>query len=295
VDLVRVRVTLSTTAAVALVSGCSLLTNLSGLAGAEGDAGGSTDAQVVADAGAVDGESGDASSEADTGARCPGTGGPAGVPVGSFCIDATEVTNAQYLTYLIARKGETDGQPPQCAWNAGTGALQPMDPWPVPAGSEQLPVVGLDWCDARAFCAFYGKRLCGHIGGGPVDIADRAVATASQWYAACSHEADSLHTYSSGNVLTDGGCNFPPSTGPAAVRTRSCEGAYAGVFDLSGNVAEWEDACEPFDGGSGTDNRCLVRGGAWTYGDTCAAESGLDYPIRNYRNDDVGFRCCADL
>ena len=108
--------------------------------------------------------------DADAGPICPGTGGPTGVRVGSYCIDSTEVTNDQYLAYLKERKGDTSGQPPQCGWNTGTYALQPLDPWPVPVGQEQFAVVGVDWCDAFAFCAYYGKRLCGRIGGGSITI-----------------------------------------------------------------------------------------------------------------------------
>jgi formylglycine-generating enzyme required for sulfatase activity len=250
---------------------------------------------TLADAG-TDADGADGADGADVKSICPGTGGPPGVPVGTYCIDATEVTNAQYLAYLVERKGDTSGQNPQCGWNTGTYALQPYDPWPVAAGLENYPVVGVDWCDALAFCKYYGKRLCGRIGGGGLTMQERDDATKSQWYAACSHQADSLHKYSCGNDLVDGGCNLSPSSGPAAVGTRPCEGGFPGVHDLSGNVAEWEDACDPYDPDAGLWNpACLRRGGAWTYLDTCATNFGGDYPPRTFQSGDTGFRCCADL
>jgi hypothetical protein len=39
----------------------------------------------------------------------------------------------------------------------------------VGAGSGNFPITNVDWCDAYAYCAGIGKRLCGKIGGGTLD------------------------------------------------------------------------------------------------------------------------------
>jgi formylglycine-generating enzyme required for sulfatase activity len=79
--------------------------------------------------------------------------------------------------------------------------------------------------------------------------------------------------------------------GPVAVGTRSACVTIDGVFDLSGNAAEWTAEC---DGESEPTNRCKVRGGSYVSdgGDlSCGASRSLD---RNGAADWVGFRCCAD-
>src|SRR5262245_31170026 len=50
---------------------------------------------------------------------CPGTAGPQMVDVGSFCIDATEVTNAQYAAFVQANvpPQSVRANPPWCVWN----------------------------------------------------------------------------------------------------------------------------------------------------------------------------------
>ena len=65
---------------------------------------------------------------------------------------------------------------------------------------------------------------------------------------------------------------------------------YTGVYDLSGNVFEWEDSCN----GSGASAPCRVRGGAWyttSANLTCSYVNGGN--TRNSAFSSVGFRCCA--
>lgn len=77
-----------------------------------------------------------------------------------FEIGSREVSNGEYQQFLAAQQDPAI-QPGECAWNDDFTPTQ----WPV--ASATLPVVNIDWCDARAYCAWAGKRLCGAIAGGP--------------------------------------------------------------------------------------------------------------------------------
>jgi formylglycine-generating enzyme required for sulfatase activity len=70
-----------------------------------------------------------------------------------------------------------------------------------------------------------------------------------------------------------------------------CEGGYRGLFDLSGNVSEWEDSCES---PSGSGDVCRIRGGSvddFNQGLSC----GSDYADpRSAVGGGLGFRCCAE-
>jgi formylglycine-generating enzyme required for sulfatase activity len=79
----------------------------------------------------------------------------------------------------------------------------------------------------------------------------------------------------------------PTGTQPAG--TTSCEGGYAGLFDLSGNVGEWEDSCN----GTTDADSCRIRGGSYQRAsanlrcdDTYTWQRGAAFV-------DVGIRCCA--
>jgi hypothetical protein len=101
---------------------------------------------------------------------------------GSYCIDATEVTRGDYARFLAALSQDAVApiQPPVCEWNTSFMGIASTPQ------TEALPMVGVDWCDAVAFCTWAGKRLCGKIGGGAVDYTHYALANESQWYNACS-------------------------------------------------------------------------------------------------------------
>ena len=70
-----------------------------------------------------------------------------------------------------------------------------------------------------------------------------------------------------------------------------CEGGIAGVFDMSGNVAEWLSPCE----GEGSSRDCPIRGGEFdARADILACESGPDVAMGGALQGS-GFRCCLEL
>jgi len=245
--------------------------------------------------------------------RDPMVGGP-GVSIetssGSFQIDATEVTNAAYQAFLDTGPS-TDGQRAECTWNQSyePGVLSPnaaveaaLDSacanWLVTQiglGNQTRPVGCVDWCDAVAYCDFAGKRLCGKIGGGALQFSTNGAAnstdpSSSQWLNACSHGGERDYPY--GETYTAGAC-ADDGIGVVDVGTLSgCSGGYAGLFDMSGNVAEWEDAClsEPT---PDIEHGCARRGGAY-YNNSdelrCDSNAGA---LRGVQANTIGFRCCS--
>jgi hypothetical protein len=211
---------------------------------------------------------------------------------GTYGIDATEVTRAQYLKFVQEKEGDVAGQPSYCSWNA---TYLPKDPiefggvdWP-PLDRPDHPVMGVDWCDAYAFCAWAGKRLCGRIGGGASSYEDYANASTSQWFNACASGGQNTYPYGStyeGQTCNgaDNGVGTTVAVGSLTTCQSSVSG-YAGVYDLSGNAMEWEDACDG--------DVCRVRGGRFNNGGSdigCAYDSPSD---RMASLEVVGFRCCS--
>jgi formylglycine-generating enzyme required for sulfatase activity len=219
-----------------------------------------------------------------TAPRCRGDAGPPGiaVPDAGFCIDGTEVTNAQYAAF--ARSQTPAGLGPSCAWKTSFA--------PTLYGRPERPddpVGGVDWCDAFAFCAWAGKRLCGRIGGGALATAEASSPTASEWTAACSRSGERAFPY--GPTYDPSLCTTTIDAATPAGAT--CEGGYDGVFDMSGNIQEWEDACDVADDGGALD-LCSSRGGDWN--DDSAIENacaGNHVITRATRADHLGIRCCA--
>lgn len=225
----------------------------------------------------------------------PSGGGPTMVGVSSgFCIDSTEVTRAQYAAWLRTNP-TTSGQVVQCSWNTSfaVDATCMENPFTCKADCDGHPQICIDWCDAYAYCKAVGKRLCGKIGGGPNSYNDNLNVTRSQLYAACTSNGTNNYTY--GDTFTDGVCNVYETFVYATVTAGSMSGCqsptsgFKGIYDLTGNVAEWEDSCE----NSAAGGYCRVRGGdyvAMGEYESCSVDGSSQ---RNTASPSNGFRCCS--
>jgi sulfatase modifying factor 1 len=277
---------------VAAIPACSLFPDLGGLTGGDGGDASATDAPADTTLGDSSTDAGaDSSTDAGSDASCAPTAGIAAVLASlngtSVCIDSTEITVAAYTTFLAAKSGDTSGQPPYCAFNTT------YVPTVWPQNKTNAPVVQVDWCDAFAFCAWAGKRMCGAAKGGHSDAGYPSDPINSQWYFACSHDADGLHTYPYGNAYGKTTCNGLDNGDAGVVNTASmagCAGGFPGVFDMSGNVWEWEDACHYFDGGA---DYCVVRGGSFQSASSALTCSANLFAPRSNTFTDIGVRCCS--
>lgn len=263
---------------------CSLLVDTADLSGGVDPAEGGASA---ADGPASDGP-GFSSLDAgvESGVGCPVGRGPTMVRIdvgGSpFCIDSTETTQGQYKAFLDSVPNPAS-QPPDCAGNTTFGT-------PDSFTTDDRPIVKVDWCDALAFCTWAGKRLCGQRGdGGALSIDQGLDPTRSEWMAACTRGGTRSFPYGQG--YDSGACNDNSGGLGAAAPPGSfkgCQGGFDALFDMNGNVTEWENAC---DGVAASDGRtCLNRGSSWVAQGRCTYASA---DIFTGASSDWGIRCCA--
>jgi len=253
------------------------------------------DAKIVADVTQADGtDAGDASdSIADTNDTalptegCPVLPGPPMQRIqgtSPFCIDVHEVSNEDYAAFLADAKKPTLESFCDHDGDRGTAVADPT--------LAQRPATSLGWCDAYAYCKWAGKRLCGRMGGGHGDPSTFASPTTHQWSLVCRN-GDPGQPYPWGPAYVEGMCT---TTGPIVdVNTSwACHGTRddtANVYDLVGNAAEWEDACDDYGSKPASDRRCRARGGS------VSASAGCDFDqtlSMTETSEFVGFRCCID-
>jgi sulfatase modifying factor 1 len=228
---------------------------------------------------------------------------------GFYCMDRTEVTNQEYSLFLAANPG-TANQGAPCAFNtsfapdtSATCAPEEVAKYD-PVARPNVPVGCIDWCDAKRYCEWAGKRLCGAIAGGSNPPTSFADANSSQWFRACSKAGTQKFPY--GNDYKASSCNGADVSGlhPADVANKpACVGGYTGLFDMSGNVHEWEDSCSA---NTGASDDCLIRGGSIDNLDVltpsllCNSSTPTDdtpspaTAKRNAKDELIGIRCCLD-
>lgn len=227
---------------------------------------------------------------ASTGPSCGGRG--VGAPMvrvmtANFCIDTTEVTYAQYADFYNAKPQPSD----VCNFKTG---------YTAPAFLSGNGAIGnVDWCDAYEYCRWAGKRLCGGMNGVELDLSNSLTPT-SEWQYACTHGGSSDWPYPYGKAADPSICLYGDTPGVNGSRdvasNEKCQGP-DGIYDLSGNVWEWEDACDRSKGVTLANADCNLRGGGFLrssadWGSCAAVPGGW---ARDSRVDDTGIRCCSDF
>ena len=195
----------------------------------------------------------------------------------AFYIDKHEVTVSRYAKFLQT-----------------TGGVRPPDRWEEAsaAGAMELPVIGVDWHDADAYCKWAGRRL----------------PTEAEWEKAA--RGTDGRTYPWGNDAPNSlRANFGQSSdnpykgGLAAVGRQDAGSSPYGAQDLAGNAAEWVvdwfsesfmrgDVRNPKGPESG--NGRVIRGGGWYDPPARLKSSSRMHANPDHRGDDVGFRCAKN-
>jgi len=186
-----------------------------------------------------------------------------------FWMDATEVTVAAYKKCVVAGKCSTPKTGGSCTWST--------------AEKDQHPVNCVDWDQARAFCAWAGKRL-------PTEAEWEKAARGGQTSARYG-ELDAVAWY---DKNSGGGTHPVGKKQPNAF----------GLHDMLGNVWEWcadwydegyykgSPGRDPAGPGSGQFR--VLRGGSWfdkAGGRVRSSARGWLLPV--FWSDDFGFRCAG--
>ena len=184
-----------------------------------------------------------------------------------FWIDRFEVTNVEYRLFVAI----TGHDPSAFADSIGFNAAR-------------QPVVGVDWFDARDFCAWAGKRLCSE----------------AEWEKAA--RGDDGRIYPWGNVTPDPTkLNFNGHLGKPATVGSFPEGESPfGVADLSGNVWEWvadwyrvdyyRNSPQQNPKGPESGGLRVMRGGSWVNGAPAVRVQERGRLKAKWQGDAIGFR-----
>ncbi|HKO52117.1 MAG TPA: SUMF1/EgtB/PvdO family nonheme iron enzyme [Polyangiaceae bacterium] len=175
-----------------------------------------------------------------------------------FYIDSTEVTVAQYRKFIAAVRNTPPKQTQYCSWN---NSLIHNDSSAL-LEDPQMPIGGVDRCDATSYCEWADKHLCGNIDRRAKRVEKQFFdPPVNQWFLACGGPTGAMHPSISG-------C----SPGINTVASSACEGSYPGVFDLEGKSFALGRAAEQ-------QSICLSVTGGYARGSS------------SFRW--IGFRCCS--
>lgn len=226
------------------------------------------------------------------------------VTLDAFWLDQTEVTNAQFATFLNDRGNQVEGG---TSWlNAqNTFALitQTGGGFAPKSGFANHPVNHVSWFGARAYCEWVGGRL----------------PTEAEWEYAARGPAGNRYPW--GNSLSCSLANLDDelrrdrTVGPWGL---SCDGfdmtapvgafpggaSWIGALDMVGNVYEWvadwyaadaySNATTHNPTGPANGVERVMRGSAWNMEESEAARATSRlFDVPSNRRDFVGFRCAA--
>jgi formylglycine-generating enzyme required for sulfatase activity len=197
--------------------------------------------------------------------------------VNAFYMDRFEVTTQRFAKYLEST--HSDHVPD--FWDEVTGK-----------GHEEMPVIGVSWNEANAYCRWAGRRL----------------PTETEWEKAARGNDERLFPWGAATPTVDQ-ANFENSSpGPyesalSPVGTHAAGASPYGVEDLAGNASEWvadwysesftsDDVYNPR--GPAEGEKKVIRGGGRYDPSFRLKATARQFASPETRSDDIGFRCASD-
>jgi serine/threonine-protein kinase len=189
------------------------------------------------------------------------------VKVEPFYIDKHEVTNEQYAEFVRQRRRQAPKH-----W---------VDGQYLP-GEASLPVVNVNWYEARDYCEYRSKRL-------PAE---------DEWEFAARGKENRLYPYGNEWKAQFSNASEDKIDRPRAVGSYPAGASPFGILDMAGNVAEWTATdYKPYSGSSARldEGNKVVRGGAFNTPakEQTATDRFFYRPQQPYEN--IGFRCAKNL
>lgn len=220
----------------------------------------------------------------------------------SYCMDTRPPSQKEYKQFLDAKKGDISGQDVRCADNLtydipeSTGS--DSEPFACPAGTftpdktPNKPVECVDFCDAAAYCAWAGKRLCGKIGGGDYPLDEGVKGVAGEWTNACSQGGK--YELPTGEGTDPYPCKDSFDNGVDGCKVQTVP-PYAELMTLGVRYQEWVDSCGPKDMAGTTVLACALSG-VYVFATPKVGTPCNLFEKSNHLAFDYGysFRCCAE-
>ena len=236
------------------------------------------------------------------------------VTLDGFWIDHTEVSVAQFQSFVAATGYQTDAERGCCAgdYQQPGGRVYSPDPifvsnanWLLPQGGgapgavARQPVVQVSWNDAVAYCTWVGRRL----------------PTEAEWEKAARGPNGLIYPW--GNEFDGRRLNACDKNCTAAWHTNTddtfARTGTVGVFvtgaspydalDMAGNVREWVNAFYDFRGYAGVPTANppglesgltrVLRGGSWIDSADRVRTAARDFGVPDGRDNLTGFRCAS--
>ena len=185
---------------------------------------------------------------------------------------------------------------------------------------DDYPVVGVSWEQATAYCAWRTEYLKQSYGMRGIDVEPFRLPTEAEWeYAARAGNNDQTYSWKTDMPRTEKGCydgNFKPGDGDYSrdgYIITAPVGSYAsndfGLYDMSGNVAEWTSTAWSEAGVLATSDinpdyqynaakedpyrlkRKVIRGGSWKDQKYFIQVQTRTYEFQDTSKSYIGFRC----